>query len=51
MADDMADKRVTEEERRHIYRWRQAGYGVREVARPLVRKEVEVKRNGLRWVV
>gem|GEM_PF-3707714 len=33
----MAYKRVTEEERRCIYRWSQEGYGPREMARRLER--------------
>jgi IS30 family transposase len=44
----MAYKRVTEEERWLIYRWRQAGTGLREVARRLGRAASSISRELLR---
>ena len=41
----MAYKRVTEEERRHIYRWRQEGHGLREMARRLGRSASSICRE------
>lgn len=41
----MAYKRVTEEERTFIYRWRQEGQGMREVARRLDRAASSVSRE------
>ncbi len=41
----MAYKRVTEEERRHIYRWRQEGHGPREMARRLGRSASSISRE------
>jgi transposase, IS30 family len=38
-------KRVTKEERRLIYRWRQEGYGVRETARRLGRSAGSISRE------
>ena len=37
MEDEMVYKRVTGEERRHIYRWSKEGHGLREMARRLGR--------------
>ena len=45
MEDDMAYKRVTEEERRHIYRWSKEGHGLREVARRLGRAASTIIRE------
>lgn len=44
----MAYKRVTEGERRHIYRWRQEGHGLREVARRLGRAASSICRELVR---
>ena len=44
----MAYKRVTPEERRLVYCWRRAGYGVREVARRLGRAASSISRELLR---
>lgn len=44
----MAYKRVTEEERRHIYRWRQEGKSRREIARRLDRSPGTISREILR---
>ena len=44
----MAYKRVTEAERRHIYRWRQEGHGMREVARRLGRAASSICRELVR---
>jgi transposase, IS30 family len=41
----MAYKRVTEEERRLVYRWRRAGCGVRETARRLGRAASSISRE------
>jgi IS30 family transposase len=45
----MAYKRVTMEERTHIYRWKQEGFGLREISRRLQRASSsilrEIKRN------
>ncbi|MDA1088611.1 MAG: IS30 family transposase [Verrucomicrobia bacterium] len=41
----MAYKRVTGEERRHIHRWRQAGYGHSEIARRLDRAASSICRE------
>lgn len=41
----MAYRRVTEDERRHIYRWRQEGHGVREMARRLGRAASSISRE------
>lgn len=53
----MAYKRVTEEERRLIYRWRREGIGIREIARRLFRSAGSISRElarnqgkkGYRW--
>jgi len=45
MENDMAYKRVTGEERRHIYRWRQEGHGLREMARRLGRSVSSISRE------
>ena len=45
MESNMTYKRVTEEERRHIYRWRQEGYGLREIARRLGRSASSISRE------
>jgi len=44
----MAYKRVTMGERRHIYRWRQEGHGLREVARRLGRAASSICREMVR---
>ena len=44
----MAYKRVTKEERRLIYRWRQEGRGLREVARRLGRAASSICRELVR---
>jgi len=44
----MTYKRVTEGERRHIYRWRQEGHGLREVARRLGRAASSIGRELVR---
>ena len=44
----MAYKRVTGEERRLVYCWRRAGYGVREMARRLGRAASSISRELLR---
>jgi transposase, IS30 family len=57
MEDVVTYKRVTEEERRLIYRWRREGYGVRETARRLGRSAGSISRElarnrgkrGYRW--
>lgn len=41
----MTYKRVTGEERRLIYRWRQEGYGMREIARRLGRSAGSISRE------
>jgi len=41
----MAYSRVTEEERNHIYRWRQAGLGVRAIADRLARAASSISRE------
>ena len=41
----MAYCRVTQEERRLIYRWRQEGYGVREIGRLLARSAGSISRE------
>ncbi len=41
----MAYRRVTKEERRHIYRWRQEGHGLREMARRLGRAASSISRE------
>lgn len=44
----MAYERVTEEERRHIYRWSQEGHGPREMARRLCRAASSICREMIR---
>ena len=41
----MAYKRVTEEERTHIYRWRQAGFNQTEIAKRLGRDKGSISRE------
>lgn len=41
----MAYKRVTQEERTHIYHWRQEGHGVNEIARRLRRSASSISRE------
>jgi IS30 family transposase len=41
----MAYSRVTREERNHIYRWRQAGLGVRAIADRLARAASSISRE------